>query len=89
MSESFVVDKRGRKKEVILDLKRYELLKAMEAIIDLQELLQATEEIVKKQPIDPESLNELMEDIEDLVEVAKRHSEETIPWEKAKKSFTR
>ena len=89
MSELFVVDKKGRKREVILDLKRYKLLKGMESVIDLQELLQAAKEMVEKEPVDSDSLSELLKDIEDLVEVARRHSEETIPWEKAKKSLTK
>lgn len=70
-----------------MDLERYKLLKGMEAVIDLQRLLQTVKEAIEKEPVNLKSLNELLEDIGDLIEVAKRQGEETIPWEEAKKGL--
>jgi hypothetical protein len=89
MAELFVVDDKGERREVIIDLERYRALKGMEAVIDLQQLLQAVKDITQKKPVDSSSLDELLEDIGDLIEVAKRQHEETIPWQEAKKSLTK
>jgi hypothetical protein len=88
MAELFVVDDKGEKREVIIDLERYRSLKGMEVVIDLQQLLQAVRDVIEKKPVDFEALNELLEDIDDLVEVAKRQDEEAIPWEEARRSLT-
>lgn len=89
MAESYIVDKRGRKKEVILELKRYHWLTALETVIDLKELLETIEHLLKEQPPAPEAIRKLLEDLDDLVEVAKRQSEKTIPWDRAKRSLIR
>ena len=89
MAELFVVDEKGEKREVIIDLERYRSLKGMEMVIDLKQLLQSLKDVVEKKPLEPDALDELLEDIDDLIEVAKRQDEETIPWEEAKRNLTR
>lgn len=89
MSELFVVDKKGRKRRILLDMKTYRLLRGLDSVVNLKELLREIRKALKKRPPDTTSLNELLEDIDDLVEVAKRAHEETIPWEKARKELGR
>ncbi len=82
--EQFIVDSKGQRTAVILDMERYQRLAQLKAIINVSEIIKEAKTILNKEPIDTHALAELIEDLEDIQYIFEHKDEKVIPWEEVK-----